>query len=293
MVLGGLALGFSRLIDNSVIVLENIFRHLEMGVEPSIAAEKGGQEVALAVLAATLTTAIVFFPVVFLYGVSRFLFVALALAVILSLFAADFVGMTVVPLFCAKFIKKHQADEEVGDDFVSSRLGAIAKKFNVYFEKMLGGYDRTLSKSLLRPLATVTGLVGVSLLSFSLYPFLGVAFFPRTDPGQFVINVKAPSGTRVELTEGYVRQVEDIIRQIVPPSELSMIVSNIGVTPDFSAIYTSNSAPPTPFVQASRKEAHKRGSNEYMGRVREEVSQKLPQLTTYFQFGGLVDAVLE
>jgi multidrug efflux pump subunit AcrB len=292
MVLGGLALAFSRLIDNSVIVLENIFRHLEMGEEPSIAAEKGGQEVALAVLAATLTTAIVFFPVVFLYGVSRFLFVALALAVILSLFASYFVAMTVVPLFCAKFIKKHQADEEVGDDFVSSRLGAIAKKFNVYFEKMLGGYDRTLSKSLLRPLATVTGLVGVSLLSFSLYPFLGVAFFPRTDPGQFVINVKAPSGTRVELTEGYVRQVEDIIRQVVPPSELSMIVSNIGVTPDFSAIYTPNSAPHTAFAQASLKEGHKVGSYEYMRRVREEVRQKLPELTTYFQSGGLVDAVL-
>jgi hydrophobic/amphiphilic exporter-1 (mainly G- bacteria), HAE1 family len=292
MVLGGLALAFSRLIDNSVIVLENIFRHLEMGEEPAVAAEKGGREVALAVLAATLTTAIVFFPVVFLYGVSRFLFVALALAVIFSLFASYFVAMTVVPLFCAKLIKKHQADEEVGDDFAGSRLGAVAKKFNFYFEKMLGGYDRTLSKALLRPLATVTGLVGVSLLAFSLYPFLGVAFFPRTDPGQFVINLKAPSGTRVELTENYVKQVEDIIRQAVPPSELAMIVSNIGVTPDFSAIYTPNSAPHTAFVQASLKEGHKVGSYEYMHRVRAELGQKLPQLTTYFQSGGLVDAVL-
>src|ERR1700730_16497257 len=171
MVLGGLALAFSRLIDNSVVVLENIFRHLEMGETPEVAAEKGGSEVSLAVLAATLTTVIAFFPVVFLYGVSRFLFVALALAVILSLFASYFVAMTVVPLFCAKFIK-HQAAEEVADGFFSSRLGAVTKKFNVYFEKMLGTYDRTLSKSLLRPLATLSGLVGVSLLSFSLYPFL-------------------------------------------------------------------------------------------------------------------------
>jgi HAE1 family hydrophobic/amphiphilic exporter-1 len=292
MVLGGLALAFSRLIDNSVIVLENIFRHLEMGEDPAVAAEKGGQEVALAVLAATLTTAIVFFPVVFLYGVSRFLFVALALAVILSLFASYFVAMTVVPLFCAKLIKKHQADEAVGEGSIAARLGSIAKRFNVQFEKMLIGYDRTLSKSLLRPAATLIGLVGVSLLSFSLYPFLGVAFFPRTDPGQFVINLKAPSGTRVELTEDYVKQVEDIIRQVVPPAELSMIVSNIGVTPDFSAIYTPNSAPHTAFVQASLKEGHSVGSYEYMRRVRAELSQKLPQLTTYFQSGGLVDAVL-
>jgi multidrug efflux pump subunit AcrB len=292
MVLGGLALAFSRLIDNSVIVLENIFRRLEMGDAPEIAAEKGGQEVALAVLAATLTTALVFFPVVFLYGVSRFLFVALALAVILSLFASYFVAMTVVPLFCAKLIKKHQADEEVGDNFVSSRFGRIGKKFNFYFEKMLGKYDRTLSTALLKPAATVIGLAGVSLLSLALYPFLGVSFFPRTDPGQFVINLKAPSGTRVENTEEYVKQVEDIIRGVVPANELQIIVSNIGITTDFSAIYTPNSASHTAFVQVSLKEGHKVGSYEYMRRVRERLSQKLPQLSTYFQSGGLVDAVI-
>lgn len=292
MALGGLALAFSRLIDNSVIVLENIFRHLEMGESPEIAAEKGGQEVALAVLAATLTTALVFFPVVFLYGVSRFLFVALALAVILSLFASYFVAMTVVPLFCAKLIKKHQADEEVGDDFVSSRLGGIGKKFNFYFEKMLGKYDRTLSTALLKPAATVIGFAGLSLLALSLYPFLGVSFFPRTDPGQFVINIKAPSGTRVENTEEYVKQVEDIIRGVLPANELQIIVSNIGITTDFSAIYTPNSASHTAFVQVSLKEGHKVGSYEYMRRVREQLSQKLPQLSTYFQSGGLVDAVI-
>ena len=102
MILAGFALVFSRLIDNAVIVLENIFRHLEMGEPPEVAAEKGGEEVALAVLAATLTSSVVFFPVTFLYGVSRFLFSALALAVVLSLFASYFVAMTVVPLFCAQ-----------------------------------------------------------------------------------------------------------------------------------------------------------------------------------------------
>src|SRR5215475_6753459 len=113
MILGGLALAFSRLIDNSVVVLENIFRHLEMGEAPAVAAERGGAEVALPVLAATLTTAVVFFPVTFLYGVSRFLFTALAQAVVLSLFASYFVAMTVVPLFCARFIKgphHHEGD---------------------------------------------------------------------------------------------------------------------------------------------------------------------------------------
>jgi HAE1 family hydrophobic/amphiphilic exporter-1 len=110
MILAGFALVFSRLIDNAVIVLENIFRHLEMGEPPAVAAEKGGEEVSMAVLAATLTSSIVFFPVTFLYGVSRFLFSALALAVVLALFASYFVAMTVVPLFCARFLKAPHAD---------------------------------------------------------------------------------------------------------------------------------------------------------------------------------------
>jgi len=292
MVLGGLALAFSRLIDNSVIVLENIFRHLEMGEAPEVAAEKGGSEVALAVLAATIATSIVFFPVVFLYGVSRFLFVALATAVILSLFASYVVAMTVVPLFCAKLVRKHQADEGVGEGSIEARFGRISKKFDTYFGEMVSKYDLTLSRALLKPVATVLGLTGVSLLCFSMYPLLGVSFFPRTDPGQFVINLKAPTGSRIELTESYVKKLEDIVRDVVPKNEMQIIVANVGVTPDFSSIYTSNSAPHTAFVQVSLKEGHKTGSYEYMRRVRERVARELPQLTTYFQSGGLVDAVL-
>jgi multidrug efflux pump subunit AcrB len=292
MVLGGLALAFSRLIDNSVIVLENIFRHLEMGESPEVAAEKGGSEVALAVLAATIATSIVFFPVVFLYGVSRFLFVALATAVILSLLASYMVAMTVVPLFCAKLVRKHQADETVGEGSIEARLGKISKRFDGHFATMLEKYDRSLATALLKPAATVIGLVGVSLLCFALYPLLGVSFFPRTDPGQFVINLKAPTGSRVELTEDYVKKLEDIIRDVVPKQELQIIVSNIGVTPDFSSIYTSNSAPHTAFVQVSLKEGHKVGSYEYMRRARARIARELPQLTTYFQSGGLVDAVI-
>ena len=290
MVLGGLALAFSRLIDNSVVVLENIFRHLEMGEAPEVAAEKGGDEVSLAVLAATLTTAIVFFPVIFLYGVSRFLFVALAMAVVLSLLASYLVAMTVVPLFCAKLLGKSHLTHEHA--IPEGWFGRVVAGFNRRFEEMLRRYDHTLGKSLFRPAATAVGLAGVSLLCLGLYPLLGVAFFPRTDPGQFVINVKAPSGTRIELTEQYVKQVEGIIRQVVPANELGMIVSNIGLTTDFSAIYTPNSAPHTAFVQVSLKEDHKIGSYEYMRRVRQRLGQELPQLSTYFQSGGLVDSVL-
>lgn len=291
MVLGGLALVFSRLIDNSVIVLENIFRRIELGESPQTAAEKGGKEVALAVLAATLTTGVVFFPVIFLYGVSRFLFVALAMAVVLSLVASYFVAMTVVPLYCAKWIHRAEADEELHGD-TKSRLGRIVAAFNDYFAKMLGRYDRTLSRSLLRPAATTLGLAGVSVMCFALYPLLGVAFFPRTDPGQFVLNLKAPPGLRLEMTEKYVAKIEEEIRQIVPPRELGMMVSNIGVTPGFSSIYTSNSAQNTAFVQVSLQDGHKVGSYEYMDRLRRKQRGDMPEVSAYFQSGGLVDAIL-
>src|SRR5580704_13261474 len=131
MILAGLALVFSRLIDNAVIVLENIFRHVELGESPEVAAEKGGQEVALAVLAATLTSAVVFFPVTFLYGVSRFLFSALALAVVLALFASYVVAMTVVPLFCAQYI--HGAAHRDGADESHAAGRTWSARFNAAF----------------------------------------------------------------------------------------------------------------------------------------------------------------
>ncbi len=290
MVLGGLALALSRLIDNSVVVLENIFRHMEMGEPADVAAEKGGAEVALPVLAATLTTVVVFFPVVFLYGVSRFLFVALALAVVFSLLASYFVALTVVPLFCAKLLRRAHLEEDHVD--TKSAFGRIIHRFNHWFERMLDGYGATLARAVARPAATVLGISGLCVLSFSLYPLLGVAFFPRTDPGQFVINLKAPSGTRLELTEQDVARVEDEIRGIVPAEDLGMIVSNIGTTPGFSSIYTPNSASHTAFVQVSLKDGHKVGSYEYMDRVRSRLRERLPELAAYFQSGGLVDAVL-
>ncbi len=291
MVLGGLALAFSRLIDNSVVVLENIFRHMEMGESAEIAAERGGQEVALPVLAATLTTIVVFFPVVFLYGVSKYLFTALASAVVLSMLASFFVAMTVVPLFCAKLMKSPHLTHEHAESRLP-RFARIDAVFNRYFEKLVRRYDQSVGRALLKPVATTVGLVGVAMLSFSLYPLLGVAYFPRTDAGQFLINLKAPSGTRIELTEQDVQRVEDEIRKIVPPNELRMMVSNIGVTPGFSAIYTPNSASHTAFVQVSLKDDHKVGSYEYMNRVRLALRNDLPELSAYFQSGGLVDSVL-
>jgi multidrug efflux pump subunit AcrB len=290
MVLGGLALAFSRLIDNSVVVLENIYRHLEMGETREVAAEKGGKEVALPVLASTLTTIVVFFPVTLLYGVSKYLFSALALAVVLSLVASYVVAMSVVPLFCSRFIGGH------GDGHASHRRRTPLDHFNAWFnpkfEGFLNVYDRVISLVLKQPVAILFVLTGVIVVSLFLFPLLDFSFFPRTDPGQFMMNLKLPSGTRIGLTEAEVAKVEGLVKKTVSPEDLGMIVSNIGSTPDFSAIYTTNSGMHTATVQVSLKEDHKTGSYEYMGRVRQRLAEEMPEITAYFQSGGLVDAVL-
>ena len=305
MVLGGLALALSRLIDNSVVVLENIFRHMEMGEDSVVAAERGGKEVQLAVLAGTVSTCIVFFPVVLLYGVSKYLFTALALAVVIALFASYVVAMTVVPLFCARFIRiepghEHHNAQGSEEDLESSidtskkhRLfHAVVYKFNAAFHKLQAWYERTMARGLERPGLVVGGFALIFLVSLAIYPFMGKAFFPRTDPGQFVINVKVPAGTRIELTNEYIAKMEQDIRDVVAPSDLNIIVSNIGITPDLSAIYTSNSGMHTAFIQVSLKEEHKTGSYVYMERVRQKLTEDFPDVATYFQAGGLVDSVV-
>ena len=269
MLLGGLALVFSRLIDNGVIVLENIFRHMEMGESPAVAADNGGTEVSMAVLAATFTTSIVFFPVTFFSGVSKYIFTPLALGVVLSIFASYFFAMTVVPLYCARFIRM----KDEGEHSAEARLSIFTRferKFNEKFQAMLNWYEVLAMRAMQRPGLTAAAILGgVALVLAVTTPFLGRAYFPRTDPGQFVIDVRMPSGTRLENSNDYIAKVETIVRSVVKPSDLDMVVSNIGVYPDLSAIYTTNASMDTAFVQTSLKEGHSVGSYEYMRRVQQ------------------------
>ncbi len=221
MVLSGLALAFSRLIDDSVVVIENVYRHLEMGEEPRVAAEKGANEVALAVLAIMLVAVVVFFPVTFLFGVSQFLFTALALGVVIALFASYYDAVAVVPLFCANFLKAHQTDGAGHENSKRSWGARFHAGFNAKFDKMLNVYEKWVRRALDRPWQVVGGFLLFFCACFLLIPFVGLSFFPRTDAGQFVINVKAPTGTRIEITNQYVSKVEDIVRQVVPADRIA------------------------------------------------------------------------
>ncbi len=214
MLLGGLALVLSRLIDNSVIVLENIFRFMEEGAPPEKAAGEGGTEVALPVFAATVTTSVVFFPVFLLNGVSKYIFTDLAYGVVFTIFASYIFSMTLVPLFCAKFIHPEKTRAKVRRSHPIFKRGV--DMFNLGFAGMLERYERLAYWMLGKPWLSTAVMLGGSALVIALFiPLLGRAYFPRTDPGQFIVNVKMPSGTRIEVSNQEIAKVEEVIRQVV------------------------------------------------------------------------------
>ena len=298
MILGGLALALSRVIDNSVISIENIYRHLEMGELPAKAAEVGASEVTLAVMAGTLVAVVDFFPVTLLFGVSKFLFSALALSFCIALVVSFIVAMTIIPLFCARFLKAvpHGHGEDPADIPEDGRKLSLGTRFNAAFNhgfnRLLDVYEKLVRRATNRPLLTVVGLMGLFVLSFALVPFLGLSFFPRSDAGQFTINLKAPTGSRIELTNEYVARVEALIKKTIAPGDFRTTVSNLGVVNDLSSLYTTNSGSYAATIQTQLTDDHKVSSYEYMNRVQDAIRQQLPELRTFVQSGSMVDAVL-
>ncbi len=299
MILAGLALAFSRVIDNSVISLENIYRHLELGSSPAVAAEKGGAEVNLAILAATLVDVVDFFPVTLLFGVSKFLFSALALSFVLAMLASYVVAMTVIPLFCARFLKAvpghgvpNDGEHGVAESEDRSWGGRFNRAFNRGFNRVLDAYERTVRHALKHPGLTVAAIACLFVASLGIYPFVGRAFFPQTDAGQFTIDMKVPTGTRIEVTNDYVARIEGMIRKVVEPNDLKMVLSNIGVVNDISSLYTTNQGQYTATIQVALSDEHRVGSLEYMDRVRRRLSAEFPDVRAFLQSGSLQDAIL-
>jgi HAE1 family hydrophobic/amphiphilic exporter-1 len=287
MTLGGFALAIGRLVDDSTVVLENINRHLVAGKAPAVAAREGAEEVALPVLASTITTIIVFSPVMFLFGVAKSLFSALSLAVVLSMAASYVVAMTVVPIYCARFLTA--ADAEVAEHGATT---GVFGRFMLAYERFAAHYERLLARALDHKAAvigTATALFAVSLLIF---PLLGSELFPTTDSGQFIIQFRAPVGMRIELTEQLTEQLEDTIRSVIPPSELSTVVSNIGLAAGFSSIYSPNSSSDSGIVMVALKSDHKVSTWHYVDELKRILPRKIPQLRTFFSSGSIIDSVL-
>ena len=285
MTLGGFALAIGRLVDNSVIVLENINRHLAEGAEPAIAVREGADEVALSVLAITLTTCIVFFPVMFLFGVAKYLFSALALAVVLSIAASYVIAMTVIPIYCARFLTAEEARA------VESGAGPFAR-FHRGYEKFAHRYEVWLNAALNHKWPVIGGVSLLFLASIAIYPLVGTELFPQTDAGAFRINFRAPSGSRIEETTAMARRIEGIVNRTILPGDLDMVVSNIGLAPSISAIYSPNAAEDSGFIQVELKKDHARPTAYYVAQLQHLLPMELPETRTLFSSGSIVDAVL-
>jgi len=294
MTLGGFALAIGRLVDDSVVVLENINRHLAEGSPPEVAAREGAEEVALPVLASTLTTIIVFFPVMFLFGVAKYLFSALALAVVVSMIASYVVAMSVIPIYCARFLNSEEARklEAAMEGTEDATEGGFFAAFNRYYERFGNWYERQLERALNHKLIVIGTLTAVFLISLAVFPLLGTQLFPTTDAGKFTINFRAPLGARLEVTEDLSRQVEKVIREVVPSHDLDMVVANLGLAPSISAIYSTNSGEDTGQILVSLKPGHEQSSFYYINRLRGALKQQVPDVRAFFQSGSIIDAVL-
>ena len=166
--------------------------------------------------------------------------------------------MTVIPLFCSRFLKAVPAWRQAKGhrERVRGRTGSIVA-FNRGFNHLLNGYERAVRRCLRLPGSLWLLLVGVFVASLVIYPFVGRAFFPQTDAGQFTINIKAPTGTRIEVTNDYVARIEDMIRNVVAPADLKMVLSNIGVVNDISSLYTTNLGQYTATIQVALNDEHR------------------------------------
>jgi len=202
LTLGGLALGIGMLVDNAVVVIENIFRHMEEGKKREEAAKKGASEVGMAITASTLTTIAVFFPMVFAQGITGKLTRGLALAIAFSLLASLFVALTIVPMVASVLFK---ANSQQGSGEKSKR--------RVQFEKVRNSYRRALHWTLKHRALVLGGILGLLALSFAIVPFLGTEFMPAMDREMIVLQVKMPVGTSLEETNRVVTMVEKLMAQ--------------------------------------------------------------------------------
>jgi len=285
MTLGGLALVLGRLLDDAIVVLENTHRHLQMGKAPAKAALDAAGEVAMPILVATIATSVVFFPVVFLTGLGRFLFTPLALSVTFAIFASYFVAMTLVPICCAKFFRTHLPQVTHPDGPPRALVDRLTERLSAACGVVVGWALRR------RLLVVVTTLL-LFFASWSLYPRIGRELFPGMDVGQFTVNVRAPSGTRIEVSEKLVEQVERSIKDTIAEQDLSMMISNIGVLLDWPAAYTPNAGPMDAFVLVQLTDDRTKSIQDYVVELRERLNGEYPGIEFSFETGGMLTAAL-
>ena len=286
MTLGGIALAIGAVVNASIVVVENIVRHLDMGKKGIDAARDGASEVAPAVLAGTVTTLAVFIPIIFLSGMIRYLFEPLALAAVLTIGASYVVAMTVVPAFCSRLVTKDRKNS-------SQKIQDKSKDQT----ENDGLFNRLLKFSMRFRVPLITAVVALVGCSYLLYDRIGSELFPAVDAGTFELRVKTTPGTRLEETEKLVEKIEQTIREEIPENEIRNIISNIGLPvgkgAGFSTVLSSNTGPDSAFLITNLKqEGRTTSSLEYVEKLRKVLKKRFPQEQFLFVTGGIINATL-
>jgi HAE1 family hydrophobic/amphiphilic exporter-1 len=286
MTLGGLALGVGRLVDDAIVVLENINRHMEQGESPEEASYKGASEVSKPVIAATITSIIVFLPLAFVKGIAALLFVQMAYTVAFSLLASLFDSLTLVPLLTTKFLRPRKAMEK------PSRSQRILLKTQPLFLWLDQQYQNTLQFALFHRKLVVSGVVAVFAGTLFLIPLIGTEFFPTSDEGQVRMSIRLPVGSSLEETKKVVREVEGIVFSEVP--ELKSLWVRAGSGRGRSVIFSGRFAGPHTgsaslmLVDQSERER----SSEAVARSLREKVRSIPGAILNVFPGGIVSRVI-
>ncbi|UWE16396.1 efflux RND transporter permease subunit [Herbaspirillum huttiense] len=290
MTLGGLALSVGILVDQAIVTIENIERHLHLGKPLHDAIIVGAGEIGVPAFVATLCICIVFVPMFFLSGVARFLFVPLAEAVVFAMAASYLLSRTLVPTLVMLLMGSHGQV----DSAKQSLLQRLYRAFDNRFERVRHGYTLVLSSLLAHRRRFALGFLGFCLLSCLLYPFLGRDFFPNVDGGQIRLHMRMPTGTRIEETARAADEVERVIRSLIPASELETILDNLGVPNSGINLSYSNAGTIGTLdgeILMALKEGH-RPTEELVSLLREQLPRRFPGIEFFFQPADIVTQIL-
>ena len=299
MTLGGLALAVGILVDDATVTIENINWHLEQGKEVEPAILDGARQIVTPAFVSLLCICIVFVPMFFLEGVSRFLFVPMAESVMFAMVSSFILSRTLVPTMSKYLLKPHAPHTDLhghNDALPPSRnpLVNFQRGFEARFERFRSGYKGVLELALENRKKFVVGFMAFVLLSFALVPFLGRNFFPAVDGGQILMHVRVPVGTRLEDTAARFANIQSAIRKIIPEHEIATLVDNIGL-PISSINLTYNNTGVMGVqdgdIQIALTEEH-RPTAEYIKLLREQLPRQFPDTTFSFPPADIVSQIL-
>ena len=281
--LGGIALVLGLLVDNSIVVLENINSHIELGKSPAKAAFDAALEVANPVLASTLVIIIVFFPVMFLTGITKFLFSPLAITVAGAMIGSYVFSLTLIPLAASYFYtgKKSRNDQS----------HAFLNRFSQGLDRQRQQYQKRLHWALRNRNLVLLCTAALFALSIFILSRQGYELFPKTDVGQMEILVRMEPGTTLEDAETTIVQMEESVRRELG-DDLEQIISNIGIFYDLPAAYTPNSGPQDAFIGIQLKQGHRVGTIAYADQLRTKFKDQFPGVEISFNTGGMITGAL-